>query len=268
MVERKKRLYKITGNWKMNKTIREGREFIETLASKLAHRQAASQREKIEIGIAPPYTSIHSLSQLVLERGLQVAIGAQNVASSAGGAFTGEVSAQMLKEAGASFVLIGHSERRKLFFESDEVIKKKLTLALETALEVTLCVGESLEERNASQMEEVLVHQLEGALKGMPINKLQGRLTLAYEPLWAIGTGQVASPRQAQEAHQFLRKRLAVLFGEAAADEIPIQYGGSVHPDNSKELLQEDDVDGLLIGGSSLSADLFAQIIQSCGAVL
>lgn len=227
----------VIGNWKMYKTAHEAVQYVRALAP-LVHG---------EVFLAVPFTAIHAAAEAA--RGTKIRIGAQNLHEAAEGAFTGEVSGMMLKEAGASFVLIGHSERRTLFGETDEMVHRKLLRALQDDLIPVLCVGETLEEREAGQTEKVLKRQLKVALKGVV-----GKLIVAYEPVWAIGTGQSATPEMAAAAHAICRSCLDA--------STPVLYGGSVKPENVAQLVAHKEIDGVLVGGASLSAQTFAQIAK------
>jgi len=235
----------IVGNWKMHKTLLEARQFIETLAPKLSKSQAT-------VCLAVPFTALPLAASLVQSLKAPLLIGAQNMHEAPEGAFTGEISATMLLDAGAGFVLIGHSERRHLFHESNATINQKLKRAFAEGLQPILCVGETLEEREQNKTEEVLRKQLKESLEG--ISDLSG-LILAYEPVWAIGTGKVAHPDDAEKAHHFCKKELK-------KPDLPMLYGGSVNPDNAADLLAKPAVDGLLVGGASLSPKTFYQIIN------
>ncbi|MBS0622112.1 MAG: triose-phosphate isomerase [Verrucomicrobia bacterium] len=232
----------IAGNWKMYKTVAEAADFVK----KLAPLVAASQPEVL---LAVPYTAIRSARDAA--QGSKVQIGAQNMNDAREGAFTGEISASMLLDAGAQFVVLGHSERRHIFGESNQFINRKVKRALKEGLRVILCVGESSQEREADQTEEVLRKQLEESLSGIEEKQ---RLIVAYEPVWAIGTGRSASAEIAQQTHFFLRS----LLGE----EVWMLYGGSVKPDNVAEFLSQPDIDGVLVGGASLDPESFAKIVQ------
>jgi triosephosphate isomerase len=237
----------------MHKTAREAIDFIEKLGPLL-------EGDEVKIFLAVPYTSISPAAHAA--KNTRIVIGAQNMHEAREGAFTGEIASLMLKEAGASFVLIGHSERRALFGESEERIQKKMARALADDLTPVLCIGESLEDRRAKKMEKVLKEQLSSALHGLP-NEDAGKIILAYEPVWAIGSGESATPKMAQEAHAFIRAELTHLLGARAAGHIPILYGGSVNPENAHSLMAQGDVDGLLVGGASLKPESFAAIIKN-----
>ncbi len=235
----------------MHKTVAESIDFATSLAPLIRESQAT-------VALAVPFTVLYSLKQL----DLPIRLGAQNMHDAPSGAFTGEISASMLKEAGADFVLLGHSERRHVFDESNAFINRKVKRALEEGLEVTLCVGETLEQRERGEMYGVLKEQLLDSLADVKHLK---SIMLAYEPVWAIGTGKVAHPDDAEEAHRYLRELIAEHWDEKTAEQIVIQYGGSVKPDNAQELLKKADLNGLLVGGASLTVESFSQIInQGC----
>jgi len=212
---------------------------------------------KIELMIAPPFTAIGQASMLF--KGAKIHIAGQNLFWEADGAYTGEISAPLLKAAGADTVIIGHSERRQYFGETDETVNKRLKAALKYGLIPVVCIGETLQEREKGITLEVVGRQLSGGLTGLGEKELSS-LIIAYEPVWAIGTGKVASPQDAQEVHEFIRRKLKELYSPAFADNLRILYGGSVKPDNAKGLFEQIDIDGALIGGASLSAESFAAI--------
>lgn len=243
----------LIGNWKMHKTIEEASSFVEGLLSGYT-----SEEQKI-VGLAVPYTLLYPLSAQTAGEFLK--IGAQNMNEAAEGAFTGEIAGRMLVDAGAQFVLLGHSERRHLYGEDDDCINRKVKRAVEAGLQPILCVGESKEQFERDETHRVLEQQLSQGLKGLDSDKIKN-LIVAYEPVWAIGTQQSASSQIAQEAHHFCRSHLGTLFNKKIADMIPILYGGSVNSSNADELLAEPDIDGLLIGGASLSLDSFKQIVN------
>lgn len=250
-------LYAI-GNWKMYKTSQEALHYLEELAPLLQNGQKGV---KAEVCLAVPYTSIRSAAEYGKEIGVK--IGAQNMNDAREGAFTGEIAGLMLKEAGAEFVLLGHSERRHLFGEGLPFIHKKVVRALQEGLQPILCVGETLEEREAGREEEVLREQIESALEG--ISAAEGAsLLLAYEPVWAIGTGKPSTPKMAGEAHAFCRKVLEEVWGKKAASQVSILYGGSVKPETVALLLAEKEIDGVLVGGASLDPKTFAEIASHC----
>lgn len=245
-----KKVY-IVGNWKMYKTSREATDYIEMLAPKI-------EKSEANVFLAVPYTSI--ASSVHFAKDTKISIGAQNMNDAREGAFTGEIAALMLKEAGASFVILGHSERRTIFQESEELIQRKVLRAFQDELVPILCVGETLKEHKAKKRDEVLKRQITTALEGIPVDEVVS-LILAYEPVWAIGTGESAAPKQAEEAHAVCREVLEQLFGKKIAKGIPILYGGSVKPENVGELVSEKNIDGVLVGGASLDPDKFAQIV-------
>ncbi len=245
----------IAANWKMNMTASEAASFIEDLALELKNFEGA------EVVIIPPFTALPRLSEAVSDMP-GITVGAQNMWYEASGAFTGEISAAMLREFFTRYVVLGHSERRTIFGETDEIVNKKVKAAHAASLRPILCIGETLAERDAGKHHEVLARQLKGSLAGLDTEQMLDTV-LAYEPVWAIGTGRTASPEQAQEAHAFIRKTLAEMFDAATAAKIRIQYGGSVKPDNAKELLHQADIDGALVGGASLDPRSFAKIVQA-----
>jgi triosephosphate isomerase len=241
----------VAGNWKMNLTLAEARALIDGLKAKLPANPA------VDIGVFPPFPLLFPIAKAL--DGTPIKFGAQNCYFESKGAFTGEVSPQQVKDTGATAVLIGHSERRHIFKEDNALLKKKVVAALGAGLEVIYCIGELLEERDAGRMEAVLDAQLTEVLGG---DVSLDRIVIAYEPVWAIGTGRTATPAQAQEAHAFTRQKIAKLYNSGAADTIRIQYGGSVKADNARELMSQPDVDGVLVGGASLKAEEFLGIIN------
>jgi triosephosphate isomerase (TIM) len=243
----------IIGNWKMHKSIAEAKSFVEKL---LAHFDPQGK----VIGLAVPFTSIYSLSELAKDSALL--IGAQNMNEASEGAFTGEIAGTMLKDAGAKFVLLGHSERRHLYSETNEMINHKMKRAIECDLQPILCIGETFDEFNAKETHSVLERQLKEGLKDLSIEQLS-QVILAYEPVWAIGNGHSATPEIAQEVHHYCRQLLAEMASEELARRTIIQYGGSVNSSNAAALLSQPDIDGLLIGGASLSLESFSQIINN-----
>ena len=246
----------VAGNWKMNTDSRSGVE----LAKAVATGASGLAREKVSVAVIPPFVYLQSVVQAVSASG--VAVGAQDVYIEPKGAFTGEISVAMLKDVGCNYVLCGHSERRHVIGETDELVGKKVTASIGGGLLPILCVGELLEERDAGHMEDVVARHLETGLADLSADKALA-VTIAYEPVWAIGTGRTATPEQAQEAHEFIRKRLADAYDEKLAQEIRILYGGSVKPNNAEELMGKKDVDGLLVGGASLKAGDFLEIIEA-----
>jgi triosephosphate isomerase len=244
----------IAGNWKMFTT----RATAQQLAAAIA--QGVGAEERVSVAVCPPFPYLLPVAEAV--RGSRVALGAQDVYPEKEGAFTGEVSPLMLLDCGCSYAIVGHSERRHIVAETDALINRKVKAALAAGLRVILCVGETLTEREANRTEPVLDTQLAGGLAGLNAGAM-GNLVIAYEPVWAIGTGCNATPDQAQQAHAFIRRRVADSFGEETASRLPIQYGGSVKPDNAAVLLAQPDVDGALVGSASLKADQFLAIVRA-----
>ena len=244
----------IAGNWKMHKSNSEAKELVENLLN--------NTKEIIKTGmiVCPPYTALSLVSELASGSSLQV--GAQNMYWEPQGAFTGEISTEMIKSTGASYVIIGHSERRQFFGETDETVNKKLKAALESGLNPIVCIGESLDERESGVTNDVVGNQVEKALSGISAADMH-KVILAYEPIWAIGTGKTATPDQAQDVHKFIRSILSKLYNTEVAEKTIIQYGGSVKPENAAELLSQQDIDGALVGGACLKADSFAGIIKA-----
>ncbi len=245
----------IAGNWKMNKNLGESLSLIKEI--KLAMLNISG---KVDVIVCPPFTSLETGANLLKES--PVKLGAQNMHFEDSGAFTGEISASMLKSVGCEYVILGHSERRTIFNENDEMINKKLKKALSSALKPIFCVGETLEEREANRTEKVIEKQIIEGLAGIPESEMKN-IIIAYEPVWAIGTGKTATPAQAEEVHVFIRNLVKRLYSPSVSDSIIIQYGGSVKPDNSKELLNMPNIDGALVGGACLKADSFVEIIKS-----
>lgn len=244
----------IAANWKMNMTLTESESYLDTFL------RETGEEKRIDIVVIPPFTTLHKISER-LNKIQNVKLGAQNMHWEKSGAFTGEVSATMLRELFVRYVILGHSERRILFGETDEIVNKKLHAALEATLKPIVCIGETLAERDAGKVNEVLETQLTKSLIKLNTKEFQ-EIIIAYEPVWAIGTGRTASPDQAQEAHAFIRKTLASLAGSSVAEKIRIQYGGSVKPENTITLMSQPDIDGALIGGASLDPRAFAEIIK------
>jgi triosephosphate isomerase len=244
----------IAGNWKMNGLLAEARELATAL------RQSLERQEKPEILVCPPFLALAAVAEIL--KGTPVKIGAQDFHWEAKGAFTGEVSAAMIKEAGCTHVLIGHSERRHILGETHEMVNRKTKAALAAGLTPIVCVGELLEERNMGATNEVLDRQVAKGFDGLTGDDLL-KTVIAYEPVWAIGTGKTATPRQASEVHQYVRKLISKRAGPAVADAVRILYGGSVTADNAKELLAEEGIDGALVGGASLKADSFVRIVRA-----
>jgi triosephosphate isomerase len=243
----------IAGNWKMYKLTGEASALARSLASQLAGEKGK------RIMIAPPFTALHAVREAIA--GSPIMLGAQNSSAEIEGAHTGEVSPRMLKDAGVSVVILGHSERRHIYGELDALVNKKLALALAEGLEVILCVGETLDERQGGVTEKVVEGQVRGGLAGVTAQSLS-RVTIAYEPVWAIGTGKNATPEDADSVHRFIRTVLQSLYGKQASENMVIQYGGSVKPDNVKALMKMPNIDGALVGGASLKAETFVPIVQ------
>jgi triosephosphate isomerase len=245
-------------NWKMNKTIAETEEYIESFAELLIGAEHYP-----EIVLIPPYTALAYVGKIIDSMGIgkHVILGAQNLFWEDVGAFTGEVCAEMLVDAGCQYVIIGHSERRKYFLETDEIVNKKIAAALKSGLKPIICIGETKDQRQSGKTFSVLDEQIKGAFDYFENNDLTD-IVIAYEPVWAIGTGLTATPDQAQEAHLFIRDQIRNMFGSELADKIRLLYGGSVKPDNIKEIMFQPDVDGALVGGASLDPDSFFRIIS------
>src|SRR5262245_1412195 len=242
----------IAGNWKMFKTVPETSAFVKEF------RGVVKDVTDVEIVVAPPFTSVHAAAEAA--RNANIGVAAQDLYWERDGAFTGEVSAAMIKEAGASSVIIGHSERRRLFGETDATVNKKTVAAIGAGLTPIVCVGETLEERERNETLAVLDRQIKNGLDRLTGEQVAD-LVIAYEPVWAIGTGKNATAAQAEEAHAHIRTRLRQWFGGDAADRIQVLYGGSVKPDNIAELVREPDVDGALVGGASLDVKSFTDIV-------
>lgn len=246
----------IAGNWKLFKTLSETRELLQALAPRVADVSG------VEIVVAPVFTALTTAVQAAA--GTTIKVAAQDCFWEEEGAFTGEVSPGLLKDAGCSHVIIGHSERRQYFGETDETVNRKAKAACAAGLTVLLCVGETLAERESGTTFTVIETQLRTGLEGITATHLQ-QIIIAYEPVWAIGTGKTASNEQAQEVHAHIRSLLASLYGQAVADTLRILYGGSVKPENVKGLMEQPDIDGALVGGASLKADSFAAIVRFQG---
>jgi len=244
----------IAGNWKMNNDLKESEKLIVELKNLLQN-----EKPNCDVIVCPPFTSLLEASKLL--KGSQIKLGAQNMHFEDIGAFTGEVSASMLKSVGCEYVILGHSERRTIFGEGDEVINKKIKKALSAGLKPIFCVGELLEERENGTTNDVVKRQVLKGLDGISTDDMKN-IIVAYEPVWAIGTGKTATPAQAQEVHEFIRDLIEIDYSLEVANELTIQYGGSVKPDNAKELLSQKDIDGALVGGACLKADSFLGIIK------
>ncbi len=244
----------IAGNWKMFKTIPEARELVNDLKNKVTSVQ------RTRIIVCPPALAVMEVANLL--KGSNIAVGAQNLYWESEGAFTGEISAPMIKKAGATYVIIGHSERRQYFGETDRSVNLKTKAALAEGLKPIVCVGETLEQRENNRTKVVVEEQIFGAFKEIGEQDFSP-IMIAYEPVWAIGTGKTATPDQAQEVHAFIRGLITDLYNEGVSDKTVIQYGGSVKPENAEELLRQKDIDGALVGGACLKAESFAEIIIS-----
>jgi triosephosphate isomerase len=245
----------VAANWKMNMTQAESARFVESLLLELG------DIADVEVVIIPPFTAIAKVTES-LGKAQNIKVGAQNMHWERNGPFTGEISAALLRDLFVRYVVLGHSERRTLFGETDEVVNLKVRAAHEATLRPIVCVGETLEQRDRGNVKKILSIQLRGSLEGLSAKELQ-ETVIAYEPVWAIGTGRNATPGEAQEAHVFIRHTLREMSDEATADRIRIQYGGSVKPDNARDLMSQPDIDGALVGGASLDPRSFAQIVLS-----
>ncbi len=245
----------IAGNWKMNMDLSETVELISGIKNGLNF-------EELDAGVivCPPFTSLETARELA--KGTPIKVGAQNMFYEESGAFTGEISAKMLKSVGCEYVILGHSERRAIFGESNEWINKKITKALSEELNVIFCVGETLEERESGVMEKILKTQITEGLAEISAEQMKN-VIIAYEPVWAIGTGKTATPEQAEAAHKFIRDLIAELYDNSVAENLTIQYGGSVKPNNAADLLSQPNIDGALVGGAALKADSFTEIIKA-----
>jgi triosephosphate isomerase len=248
----------IAANWKMNMTQTEAEDFVAVLL------RETGDISEVEVVIIPPFTAIPKVSE-ALSKTQNVKVGAQNMHWERSGAFTGEISPAMLRDLFVRYVVLGHSERRQLFGETDEIVNRKVRAAHESMLHPIVCVGETLDQRERGSVEKILALQLHGSLAHLGPKELHDTV-IAYEPVWAIGTGKTATAEQAQEAHAFIRATLRQLSDPATADKIRIQYGGSVKPDNARTLMSQPDIDGALVGGASLDPRSFAQIVQGACA--
>src|SRR5206468_488682 len=250
----KERKLIIAGNWKMNKTVAEALDLVKDLKLELAGVK------EVDIVVCPPFTALGEVSKAILDSNLR--LGAQNMSEHNVGAYTGEIAAVMLKEFSVRYVILGHSERRQYQKESDELIARKAQAVHAASLKPIVCVGETLAQREAGETEKVLETQVHGSLAGLSKEQMAETI-LAYEPVWAIGTGKTATTAQAQDAHAFIRGLLSKLFDDTVARRVRIQYGGSVKPSNARELMSQPDVDGALVGGASLEPRSFADIIKN-----
>ena len=245
----------VAANWKMNMTQAESARFVESLLLDLG------DIIDVEVVIVPPFTAIAKVTE-ALGKAQNIKMGAQNMHWEQNGAFTGEISAALLRDLFVRYVVLGHSERRTLFGETDDIVNRKVRAAHEATLRPIVCVGETLAQRDKGNVEKILSIQLRGSLKDLSEKELQ-ETVIAYEPVWAIGTGRNATPEQAQEAHVFIRHTLGKMSDEMTADKIRIQYGGSVKPENARELMSQPDIDGALVGGASLDPRSFVQIVKA-----
>lgn len=244
----------IAGNWKMNKTLNESQELVSKIINGLG------KANRCDVIICPPFTSLNEVFSLIKDT--PVKLGAQNMHYEESGAYTGEISADMLKSVGSEYVILGHSERRVIFSEPDEMINKKIKAAISNELKVIFCIGELLEQREKGITMDVISDQVTKGLNEISSENMS-EIIIAYEPVWAIGTGKTATPHQAQEVHSFIRKLITGKYSADIAEGLIIQYGGSVKPDNAGELLAKEDIDGALVGGACLKADSFLGIIAS-----
>ena len=247
------RLPFMAGNWKMNKTVGEALDLVRELKASLSGVQG------VEVAVAPPYTALYAIHKELV--GSSIHLAAQNLYWEEKGAFTGEVSPLMLKEVGCHYVIIGHSERRQFFGETDETVNRRIKPALAQSLKVIFCIGETLKEREEGKTFSVIERQVDGGLRGLGEREMKN-MVIAYEPVWAIGTGKTATPEQAEEVHRFIRGRLEKLYSRGVSEEIRIQYGGSVTPENVQGLMNQPNIDGALVGGASLKAESFSKIVR------
>jgi len=242
----------IAGNWKMNKTVAESLDLVQELVREV------NQVKEVDIVVCPPFTALSDVSKKVIESNIR--LGAQNMSENTGGAYTGEIAAEMLKEFLVRYVILGHSERRQYQEESDSLISKKALAAHAASIKPIICVGETLEQRESGVTNDVVGSQIKGSLAGLTSEQML-ETVIAYEPVWAIGTGKTASSEQAQDVHAFIRSVLTELHGNDVSKQVRIQYGGSVKPGNARELMSQPDIDGALVGGASLDAKSFSEII-------
>jgi triosephosphate isomerase len=247
------RLPFMAGNWKMNKTVGEALDLVREL------KAAISGVKAVEVAVAPPFTALYAVRKEL--EGSFIHLAAQNLYWEEKGAFTGEVSPLMLKEVGCHYVIIGHSERRQFFGETDETVNRRIRAALAQGLKIIFCMGETLKEREEGKTFSVIERQLEGGLKGLGDQEMRN-MVVAYEPVWAIGTGKTATPEQAEEVHRFIRGKIEKLYSREVSEEMRIQYGGSVTPENVKGLMNQPNIDGALVGGASLKAESFSKIVR------
>jgi triosephosphate isomerase (TIM) len=248
----------VAANWKMNMTQAESERFVDSFLRNVG------EINDVEVVIIPPFTAIAKVSE-ALGKAHNIKVGAQNMYWEKSGAYTGEISASLLRDLFVHYVVLGHSERRTLFGETDEMVNRKVRAALDARLRPIVCIGETLEQRDKGNVEKILSIQLRGSLAGLKPKELQESV-IAYEPVWAIGTGRNATPAQAQEAHAFIRHTLDEIADDSTAERMRIQYGGSVKPENARELMSQPDIDGALVGGASLDPRSFAQIVKAARA--
>lgn len=243
----------IAANWKMNKTVAEAVSTADEL------KKLAGKEKNADVVICPPFTALYAVAKEL--KGSNIKLGAQNMYFEKSGAYTGEISALMLKNAGCEYVIIGHSERRQYFGETDESVNKKMKVAFENSIIPIVCVGETLQQREKNEAFSVIEKQVKVGVAGLSAEQSK-KLVIAYEPVWAIGTGKTATPQQAEEVHAFIRKIYTEMYGKDAAESIRILYGGSVKPDNVSEIMRQPDIDGALVGGASLKADDFIKLVR------
>ena len=248
-----KRLPFIAGNWKMNKTVAEAIDLVKQLKASL------SGIEGVEVAVAPPFTALFVVRKEL--EGSSIQLAAQNLFWEEKGAFTGEIAPPMLKEVGCHYVILGHSERRQFFGETDETVNRKVRATLSHGLKVIFCIGETLKEREEGKTFAVIERQVPGGLRDIRKEEMSS-IVIAYEPVWAIGTGKTATPEQAEEVHRFIRKKLVQLYSKEIAESVRIQYGGSVTPENVKGLMGKENIDGALVGGASLKSETFSKIVR------
>ncbi len=248
------RRYFIAGNWKMNKTPSQAAALAEALVKSIGGVT------KVDVAVCPTFTSLDVVGKII--KGSNIKLGAQNMHFEASGAYTGEIAADMLLELGCEYVILGHSERRQYFAETDETVNKKTCAAINAGLKPIVCVGETLAQREEGVTMKVIETQVKGALEGVCDKGIKS-VVIAYEPVWAIGTGKTATPAMAEEVHAFIRKTLADKYGEEIAEGVQILYGGSMKPENAPELLAQKDIDGGLIGGAALKAESFTDLVQA-----
>jgi triosephosphate isomerase len=247
----------IAGNWKMNKTVSAALDLVRQVKASVADAR------NVDIVVAPPFTALLTVSREI--EGSNIELAAQDVFWEPSGAYTGEISADMLRDVGCRYVILGHSERRQYFGETNEWVRKKIKASLAVDLRPIICVGEALEEREAGKTFDVVKMQVSQCMEGFSAGEM-GKITVAYEPIWAIGTGRTATPQQAEEVHAFIREQLGGITSRHVSDGMRIQYGGSVNPDNISDLMAQPNIDGALVGGASLKADSFSRIVKFKGA--